>query len=72
MLTINGDIQRISDIEKMIRQTVDHYSKLDVLVNNAAIVHISEITETTEEDIDRVVNTNLRAFIFPVNMLHST
>jgi len=56
----------------MIRQTVDHYSKLDVLVNNAAIVHISEITETTEEDIDRVVNTNLRAFIFPVNMLHST
>ena len=64
ILVINGDMQNLSDIERMISTTIAHYGKLDVLVNNAAIVHISEITETTEEDFDRVFNTNFKGVYF--------
>ena len=64
ILSINGDIQNLPDIKRMISTTIDHYGKLDVLVNNAAIVHISEITETTEEDFDRVIKTNLKGVYF--------
>jgi len=64
ILSIKGDMQNLPDIERMISTTIDHYGKLDVLVNNAAIVHISEITETTEEDFDRVIKTNLKGVYF--------
>jgi NAD(P)-dependent dehydrogenase (short-subunit alcohol dehydrogenase family) len=64
ILTINGDMQKIPDVERMITTTIDHYGKLDVLVNNAAIVHIAAITETAEEDFDRVIDTNLKGVYF--------
>ena len=60
ILSIGGDMQNLPDIERIISTTIDHYGKLDVLVNNAAIVHICEITEITEEDFDRVIDTNLK------------
>lgn len=63
-LAMNGDMQNLADIKNMISKTVEHFGKLDVLVNNAAIVHISPITETTEEDYDRVMNINLKGVYF--------
>jgi NAD(P)-dependent dehydrogenase (short-subunit alcohol dehydrogenase family) len=64
ILTIKADMQKLSDIESMIQATIEHYGKLDVLVNNAAIVHIAAITETTVEDYNRVIDTNLKGVYF--------
>ncbi len=64
ILTINGDMCKLSDIKNMIETTVQHFGKLDVLVNNAAVVHVADITETTEEDWDRVININLKGVYF--------
>jgi NAD(P)-dependent dehydrogenase (short-subunit alcohol dehydrogenase family) len=64
VLCINGDMQDLDSIEHMIAKTVDHFGKLDVLVNNAAVTHIAEITETTEEDWDKVINVNLKGVYF--------
>ena len=36
---IRADISKAEDVEKMVRITVDTYGKLDILYNNAAIVH---------------------------------
>jgi NAD(P)-dependent dehydrogenase (short-subunit alcohol dehydrogenase family) len=64
ILPINGDMQKIPEIKMMIENTVRRFGKLDVLVNNAAIVHVAEITEMTEDDWDSVVNINLRGVYF--------
>jgi glucose 1-dehydrogenase len=64
ILAINGDMQNISDIKSMILRNIQHFGKLDVLVNNAAIVHVAKITETTEIDYDRLMNINLKGVYF--------
>ena len=64
VLTINGDMGNIKDIERMVETTVEHYGKLDVLVNNAGICVPSKLIETTEEQWDRSIGINLKGYFF--------
>jgi glucose 1-dehydrogenase len=64
ILAINGDMQKLIDVKGMIAKCVQHFGKLDVLVNNAGIVHLARITETAEEDYDRLMNINLKGVYF--------
>lgn len=61
-LYVQCDVMKDSDIENVIRQTVDIYGKIDVLVNNAA-THISKVMdEYTLEDFEYLMCTNLRNY----------
>jgi NAD(P)-dependent dehydrogenase (short-subunit alcohol dehydrogenase family) len=64
ILGINGDMRKLDDIEMMISRTIERFGKLDVLVNNAGVVHIGSIEETSEEDWNRVMDVNLRGVYF--------
>ncbi|CAH2991754.1 unnamed protein product [Chilo suppressalis] len=59
-LVVIGDINNESDVENIIKQTLDHYSRLDVLVNNAGILESGSIETTSLAQYDRVMNTNVR------------
>ena len=48
--------QRLTD------STVGHFGRVDVLVNNAGIDAIHPAEELTDEDWDRVMNTNLKGY----------
>jgi NAD(P)-dependent dehydrogenase (short-subunit alcohol dehydrogenase family) len=43
-----------------VAHAVEHFGRLDVLVNNAGIVHAAEFVELAEEDFDRVLRVNLK------------
>jgi NAD(P)-dependent dehydrogenase (short-subunit alcohol dehydrogenase family) len=49
------------ECRKLIQAAVDHYNRLDVLVNNASIFPIAEIADTTAESFDKVYAINIRA-----------
>jgi len=63
-LSINGDIRKIEDIEKMVEKTAEHYGKLDVLVNNAGVCKPSNLVDTTEEMWDYTIDINLKGYFF--------
>lgn len=55
-----GDISSPEDAQRLIQATVDAWGRLDVLVNNAGIVRLGSVTETTLEEWDMVMGVNLR------------
>lgn len=59
-----ADLTKESDIENIVKNTVDHYGKLDVLVNNAGIIETGTIETTTLAQYDRLMNTNVRAIYY--------
>jgi 3-oxoacyl-[acyl-carrier protein] reductase len=61
---INGDMRNLDDVERMIEDTVRHFGKLDVLVNNAGICKPTDLIETTEEDWDNTIDINLKGPFF--------
>ncbi|XP_017460671.1 PREDICTED: 3-oxoacyl-[acyl-carrier-protein] reductase FabG-like [Rhagoletis zephyria] len=63
-----GDVSKEYDIKFIWQKTVEKYTKLDVLVNNAGIIETGSIENTSLEQYDRVMNTNLRA-IYHLTML---
>jgi NAD(P)-dependent dehydrogenase (short-subunit alcohol dehydrogenase family) len=58
------DISKVSSIVAMVSEVVRQFGKIDILVNNAAVIIRKPAEEYTEEDWDTMVNTNLRGTFF--------
>ncbi|PZC74245.1 3-oxoacyl-[acyl-carrier-protein] reductase FabG [Helicoverpa armigera] len=59
-LPIVADLGTDEGVEKTAKETLDHFGRLDVLVNNAAVGARTNIQLATMEDFDRVFNVNIR------------
>jgi NAD(P)-dependent dehydrogenase (short-subunit alcohol dehydrogenase family) len=58
---IKCDVTDGSQVEEMVNQVIGKFGKVDILVNNAGITYPPKsITETTEEEWDRVLSVNLK------------
>jgi len=55
-----ADVGEKRDAERLVAHAVEHFGRLDVLVNNAGIVHAAEFVDLAEEDFDRVLRVNLK------------
>jgi NAD(P)-dependent dehydrogenase (short-subunit alcohol dehydrogenase family) len=55
-----ADVGDRRDAERLIAHAVEQFGRLDVLVNNAGIVHAAEFVDLAEEDFDRVLRVNLK------------
>ncbi|MEV7184684.1 SDR family NAD(P)-dependent oxidoreductase [Kitasatospora sp. NPDC093102] len=53
--TVVGDVARGEDARRMVAAAVERHGRLDVLVANAGVIPLMEITEATAEDWDRVM-----------------
>jgi 3-oxoacyl-[acyl-carrier protein] reductase len=57
---VRTDISRMEDAEAAVAVAVEHYGRLDILVQNAGIFPWQLIENTSVEDWDRVMGVNLR------------
>lgn len=48
------------DVDKMISETVNIFGKLDTVVNNAGITADSQLVKMTEDQLDKVIDVNLK------------
>lgn len=65
---VPGDLCKETDVSNIVESTVTQYGKLDVLINNAGILETGSILNTSLEQYDRVMNTNMRA-VYHLTML---
>jgi 3-oxoacyl-[acyl-carrier protein] reductase len=65
-LPIEGDISNLEAHDGMIRQAIDRFGRIDVLVNNAGVAPEKrlDILDTTPESYDRVLSINTRGAFF--------
>ena len=59
-----GDIGSSDFVSKMFTCIYEKYDALDVLVNNAGIAHIGLFTDMTNEEWDRILQTNLSSVFY--------
>jgi NAD(P)-dependent dehydrogenase (short-subunit alcohol dehydrogenase family) len=64
-ILIAGDVRERSFCEAAVRQTVDTFGRLDILVNNAAFQeHAEDILDLSDAHFDQTIKTNLYGYFY--------
>jgi glucose 1-dehydrogenase len=61
---VQADIGKPDQLERMVQQTIEHFGRIDVLVNNAGLETRTSLLDTTPEQYDMVMDVNLKAAFF--------
>jgi NAD(P)-dependent dehydrogenase (short-subunit alcohol dehydrogenase family) len=61
---VPGDVSQETTGVQLAHTAVERWGRIDVLVNNAAIWHVQDVTDTTFEDVERVLGINLYSMIW--------
>ena len=56
---IKADLSKREEAHKLVQFALQKYDKIDILINNAGISEYKMFTDETDEDWNRVINTNL-------------
>ncbi len=63
-LVIQADVSQYQQAMSLIQQTVEHFNRLDIIVNNAGMEIHSAFVDVTEEQFDRVLGVDLKGPFF--------
>ncbi len=59
-IAVQADVSNTKQVEAMFDTTIDSFGKPDILVNSAGIMINKPISETTDEDFDRIFSINVK------------
>ncbi len=60
-ILVQMDVRQALDAERLVRTTVDAFGRLDILVNNVGVQVNKDVVDTSEEEWNFVVDTNLKS-----------
>lgn len=58
------DVTKRVQVDALIDEVVNQYGRIDLMVNNAGIVVVSEMEDTLDEDWDRLVDVNVKGVAY--------
>lgn len=59
-VAIQADVANAEDVDRLFKEVMDRFGRIDVLVNNAGITRDTLMLRMKDEDWDAVMDTNLR------------
>jgi NAD(P)-dependent dehydrogenase (short-subunit alcohol dehydrogenase family) len=64
LVLADGEVSKKETAVRLVDVALKHFGRIDLLVNNAGIFIAKPFTEYTEDDYNRVMNTNVASFFF--------
>jgi NAD(P)-dependent dehydrogenase (short-subunit alcohol dehydrogenase family) len=61
VIAVKADVAKAGDVDRLMAETVDRFGAIDVLINNASINIDRSLLDMTEDDWDRVVDSNMKS-----------
>jgi 3-oxoacyl-[acyl-carrier protein] reductase len=63
-VAVQADVSNVADVGRLFDATFQHFGRLDILVNNAGVILYKLLTDTTEEEFDRLMAVNVKGTYF--------
>ncbi|KAI4278603.1 MAG: hypothetical protein LQ337_000935 [Flavoplaca oasis] len=63
-LAVKADVSVVTEMEKLVKQTVDKFGKIDILIPNAGVAPMKDLEQTTEEEFDSTMALNVKGPYF--------
>jgi 3-oxoacyl-[acyl-carrier protein] reductase len=62
-IAVGGSVAKAAEISELFAAAKKAYGKVDILVNNAGVYAFKPLEEITEEEIDRIYDTNVKGLL---------
>jgi len=63
-VAVDADVARKIEVNRLMSESLETFGRIDVLVNNAGIEHITPFLDIPEEEWQRVIDVNLKGQFF--------
>lgn len=63
-IAVKANAGDINDIERLVKETIDKWGRIDILIPNAGILPMKDLEHTTEEDWQRTMELNVKGPYF--------
>ncbi|MBQ4829490.1 SDR family oxidoreductase [Alteromonas sp. MMG017] len=70
-IAVQADVSKSTQAESLFKASLQEFGKVDVLVNNAGIMALSPLSETSDEDFNKQFDVNMKG-VFNMLRLAST
>jgi len=65
-LYIHCDVSNVLELEKSVNMVIEKFGGVNILVNNAGILHSTKIEDISEQEWDRMMAINLKSVFFAI------
>ncbi|MBU5256218.1 elongation factor P 5-aminopentanone reductase [Tissierella praeacuta] len=59
-----ADVSKRNEVDSMINFCIEEFNSIDVLINNSGISQSKLFTDITDEDLDNMINVNLKSVFY--------
>lgn len=59
-LAVQADVSKKADVDNLVERAIKEFGDVDILVNNAGTIITTPLVEISEEEWDRIMDTNLK------------
>ncbi|QFG26305.1 SDR family oxidoreductase [Actinomadura sp. WMMB 499] len=66
VLAVRGDAASLADLDALMEAVRERYGRLDAVFANAGIAAFGDMSETTEDEFDRLMDTNVKGVYFTI------
>ncbi|MFB8375378.1 SDR family oxidoreductase [Paenibacillus taichungensis] len=63
-ITVQADLARKEDVERLFSETINQLGKVDILINNAGIMKTTPLADVTEAEFDQQFAINVKGTFF--------
>jgi NADP-dependent 3-hydroxy acid dehydrogenase YdfG len=64
VLTVQTDVSKRADIDRMVQTAVDRFGRVDILINNAGYGYGATIEQTNDEEFEALWHTNVMSVLY--------
>ncbi len=61
-----GDVSKQIDQQNLVNHAVNAFGQVDIFINNAGIEEVAPILELTPDDLERILNINVKSVIYGI------
>lgn len=60
------DVTQVSEVERLAEKTIEHFGQIDVLINNAGLMPLSNLNKKKTDDWDRMIDVNIKGVLYGI------
>ena len=63
-LVVQADLRISTEVHRLFNETIAHFGRVDILINNAGVLIFKKFSEISDEEFDRVMDSNVKGVFY--------